>query len=154
MMYITNSIYSMFPTLLTLLLKPLISTSVMFLLIVFSGSCMVMNELDLNPGHVSGVEVKEIIHDRMLGHFLIHVALVADYQNRDTPEADSFAEVNQLKAIIDYRTSEMLGIKDTSYYKRKDVVECADAIYKVSFYSWTLNSMLCDLQEDDPLYDP
>ena len=110
--------------------------------------CLVLNSLDLAPGHIKGDEAKELIRSRLSELLLLGVI------------SDSLPL--QLAGLA---SAEVVGIDESAYYKELDVKECAEQILNASvalFRSGTaslatvgvVSVAACDLQPDSAIFDP
>ncbi len=110
--------------------------------------CLLLNSLDLAPGHVRGDEARDIIRGRLQELLLLGVV------------SDSLP----LQAA-GVASAELVGIDESAYYKELEVEECAERILganvaafragTVSLESVTVISVaVCDLQPDSAFFDP
>lgn len=106
------------------------------LLLLASPGCLLLNEIGLNPGHVSGSEAKDIILDKTL----INAALF-------------LAARSQTNAALVFLAPTLAGINDDEYYKRSEVQECADQLFLWQYISTVLAPFACSLQPDNAIVD-
>ena len=118
---------------------------VLFVVLFFAGNCILFNTLGLNPGHVKGSEAKNIIQDRVMIHVLLDLMGASIFSSMAT------------RAILDSMAAEFTNIDDNAYYKKVDVDQCANDIVVGGFVilaPWLMATFTCNLQPDDPLWDP
>ena len=113
--------------------------------------CMVANTLDLNPGHVSGKEAKQIIRDKFKSNFLLHSLMAVASASANTVQGKEAAQFYATKATIDSLKQDMLFIDESKYYKRKDVEICADRLWEANLFTHSLDPFICHLTPDKDL---
>lgn len=111
---------------------------VVCLAVIPSPACRFLNETGLNPGHVSGLEAKEIILDKTL-------ITAAIFAARNAP----------ISAAAVISTPDSIGIIDDEYYKRREVEACADLIFLWQYVSAFFGPVTgCSLEPDNDFFDP
>ncbi|MCR9144911.1 MAG: TIGR04452 family lipoprotein [bacterium] len=110
--------------------------------------CLLLNSLDLAPGHVRGDEAKDIIRGRL--HELLLLGVIS---NSLPIQAAGFA------------SAELVGIDESAYYKELEVEECAEQILGANVAQYRAGTVsplsvaaisvaACDLQPDSAIFDP
>ena len=110
--------------------------------------CLLLNRLDLAPGHVRGDEARQIIRDRLQELLLLGVI--------------SGSLPLQAAGLA---SAELVDIDNSAYYKELEVEECAEQILSanvaqivaglVSLEGAVIISVaICDLKPDSALFDP
>lgn len=113
--------------------------------------CLLMNEIGLNPGHVSGSEAKEIIQDKMFFPIFLDI-LVLPVAPSLGPDFVAFA---QQKTVLDFMAAELAGIQDDKFYKRSEVESCGETLRSFGIIGIShLNFAGCNLKPDNAIYDP
>lgn len=112
-----------------------------------SFSCILLNELDVSPLHVRGIEAKDIIRNKLRINLFISLVIAQNNNSSAKPIIDS-------ASLLIYTVPDELGIKESHFYKKRSVVDCANKLSKIPFKDFAIVlDKICNLQEADPIID-
>ena len=103
--------------------------------------CLILNELDLNPGHETGDSARDRIVTAALA-----IDLAASTSLYLTPQV----------SVLSLMSGELVRIEDKSYYKISEVDACIGKIQGLggALFSGGIGALECNLKPDSLIYDP
>ena len=119
-------------------MKRIIAILVMFL---FASNCILLNTINLNPGHEKGNLARDRIIDAAIAADLLSYTLLTR-----SPGLSVFSLI----------ADDLAGIEPSAYYKSSDVDDCIAQIYGLPGIAICggFAALICDLKKDNLVYDP